>query len=85
MGHVLRRKMDRLETSPYQHTLFLQGLSKCQEEEFVEALVKGMEYLVVLVGGGESEILRVTTGCSLVRQAGWLVELLSSNCINSSG
>ena len=36
-------------------------------------------------GSEEGIVFGFTTGGLLVRQAGWLVQLLSSNCINSSG
>jgi len=41
--------MDQLQSGPYQQAMLLWGLSKCREEPFAkEALVKGMEYLVVI-------------------------------------
>ena len=35
--------------------------------------------VAVLIDGKEGKILRVTTSSLLVRQAGWLVQLLGSN------
>ena len=45
MGRVLKRKLERLHTSPYHHALLRRGITKREEEEDCKpSLCQGMEY-----------------------------------------
>ena len=61
VGHMSRRKLERLHASPYHHALLRRGISKREEEEDCEpSLHQGMEYTGA-VGVGLLEIIEEST------------------------